>query len=549
MATLIRSNNTIEELITNKDDLFIYIHDKILNVPWIIHGNKVDADANDVAICKVIKDVKYNCALLLAFGYIPSNKYIIEDVSNEQITQICTPISNDGTGLYSLVSSTKDTISLAEYLTTYYMDDFNGIDLNPLKSINVRQFKNAVDEFDEFKPNHFSVIENTFGVTQVSIKIKNVSKRFASPKQNIQQTQSVPDTTINHNSKGHKKTDGSSKSQYNIVISGPPGVGKSHLVENNMIPFLLSGNSKPNDKDEYVERITLTPSTTYEDFFGCYKPKTVDDKTNPEKKQVIYDFVPGIFLKSLKKAIDSEDNYVLVIEELNRVDVYDVFGQVFQMLDRNQEGQSEYGISVSEDMKRTLKECKNFKENEKLRIPKNLYIICTMNSADQGVQFLDTAFRRRFDFIYMDINGEVYASQKAPVSNGPKIHNQFGEISEQAFEKYRKFINTKMENAKPPFAEDKMISSYFIKQYEIEDDGKKIVFYDAMDFVVKILGYLIQDVYRERDDINEILGNITTMKRLLSTYTKTYDEMPPTTTIDENCLDKILNIPDKNQKR
>ena len=103
-------------------------------------------------------------------------------------------------------------------------------------------------------------------------------------------------------------------------------------------------------------------------------------------------------MRILKKALENPDKpYLLILEEINRANVAAVFGDVFQLLDRTEKSESVYPIDATEDMKLYL-------DQEKLIMPQNLFIWATMNSADQGVFPMDTAFKRRWDFKYFSIN-------------------------------------------------------------------------------------------------------------------------------------------------
>lgn len=140
-----------------------------------------------------------------------------------------------------------------------------------------------------------------------------------------------------------------------------------------------------------------------------------------EKKTVRYEYVPGPFIRIYTEALkDPGKNYLLLIEEINRANVAAVFGDTFQLLDR-ENGVSEYPVTVGEDLRRYLmrklygkekwEECSG-KEQEKcqfLELPDNLYLWATMNSADQGVNPIDTAFKRRWEFEYIGVDDESQA--------------------------------------------------------------------------------------------------------------------------------------------
>ena len=198
----------------------------------------------------------------------------------------------------------------------------------------------------------------------------------------------------------------------NLIIFGAPGTGKSHSLRS-----AYEGAEAP-FADRY-ERVTFYPTYSYSQFVGTYKPvmKVVGDG-----EKISYQFVPGPFLRSLVKAANDPDhNYLLIVEEINRANAAAVFGDVFQILDRGDDGESEYSIGASEDIVRYLQgsvglgepvlspEAKRFfgmatADDEPtgdcaLKLPNNFYIWATMNSADQGAFPLDTAFKRRWEFL------------------------------------------------------------------------------------------------------------------------------------------------------
>ena len=184
----------------------------------------------------------------------------------------------------------------------------------------------------------------------------------------------------------------------NRIIFGAPGTGKSYKIKADC-EDLLNGTSGN------YERVTFHPDYTYSQFVGTYKPVTDTDGN------IKYTFVPGPFMRVFVAAVKSgrtenPQPYVLIIEEINRAKVAAVFGDVFQLLDRDDDGVSEYDIHASEDIKNYLaKELDGTAENfGTIRIPDNMFIWATMNSADQGVYPMDTAFKRRWAFEYLGIN-------------------------------------------------------------------------------------------------------------------------------------------------
>ena len=289
------------------------------------------------------------------------------------------------------------------------------------------------------------------------------------------------------------------KLSYNLIVFGAPGTGKSHYLDD------LCGKKKKDvignsDSDESYfarcERVTFYPTYSYAQFVGSYKPvmKDVDKdgfEVSPEKKgaptrKVIgYEFVPGPFLQILKEALLNEGkNYLLIVEEINRANAAAVFGDVFQLLDRNDDGKSEYSITPSQEMIEYLeRKCSDGKDGiakdvASLRIPSNLYIWATMNSADQGVFPLDTAFKRRWDFEYMSLDDNK-SYDKCSVEVGKDCSCDWGDL--------RRAINSLLKRNQ--VNEDKLLSSSFVRP-----DGDDVI--SSSRFKMKVLMYLWEDAAR-----------------------------------------------------
>lgn len=181
-------------------------------------------------------------------------------------------------------------------------------------------------------------------------------------------------------SNGNKQIYGNNQSDIkgeNIILYGVPGAGKSHTVEEE-----YCGN------EMLMERVVFHPEYTYSDFIGQIMPVVTEDN------RIQYKFVPGPFTTILERANRIENknkHFYLVIEEINRGNAPAIFGDVFQLLDRDKNGDSKYGITNSEIAKIIYNDC-----SHKIRIPRNLSIIATMNTSDQNVFTLDTAFQRRW---------------------------------------------------------------------------------------------------------------------------------------------------------
>lgn len=276
----------------------------------------------------------------------------------------------------------------------------------------------------------------------------------------------------------------------NRIVFGAPGTGKSYLLKEDCakVQNLYEGAE--------IERVTFHPDYSYSQFVGTYKP--VMDENN---EKITYEYVPGPFMRILSGALNnartnSEQPYILLIEEINRAKVAAVFGDVFQLLDRDDDGVSEYEIQTSEDIRRYLaKELGGSPDNyKKIRIPNNMFIWSTMNSADQGVFPMDTAFKRRWNFEYLGIN-----------ENEEKIDG-IGKIILKGLDEpvewnlLRKAINDKMASSEFKINEDKLMGPFFLAKKVIASDENGMIinadkFIDA--FKSKVIMYLYEDAVKQ----------------------------------------------------
>lgn len=266
---------------------------------------------------------------------------------------------------------------------------------------------------------------------------------------------------------------------YNRIIFGAPGTGKS---------FQLKEESTKDSPFENIERVTFHPDYSYGQFVGSYKPVSDDNG------KISYEYVPGPFMRTLVAALESGKNgdaakkYLLIVEEINRAKVAAVFGDMFQLLDRTDKGDSVYEIQASEDVRRYLaKELGGTKDNyTTIKIPNNMYIWATMNSADQGVFPMDTAFKRRWEFTYLGIN-ENEDEVKKTIKTLPVLHNGNEGIEWNIL---RRSINT-MLLKECKVNEDKLLGPFFISGDVFKNPSDKNAFFDA--FNSKVLMYLFED--------------------------------------------------------
>lgn len=230
------------------------------------------------------------------------------------------------------------------------------------------------------------------------------------------------------------------------IYYGAPGTGKSHAI------FKLLEEVD----EEQIVRVTIHPEYTYSDFVGQLLPEKIG--TNIE-----FNFKEGPFTQALKKAFENFDKSVyLVIEELSRGNVSAIFGDIFQLLDRDEHFESKFKIYNKDVADRIPALVSN-----NIYLPPNFNILCTVNLNDQNVMPMDTAFKRRFDWEYISTkpqqdNGEFLNNQIIKLNNGVENKN----ISWiDLYMALNKFISS---SEYLGLGEDKQIGQFFI----IFDDEK-----------------------------------------------------------------------------
>lgn len=244
----------------------------------------------------------------------------------------------------------------------------------------------------------------------------------------------------------------------NILLYGVPGSGKSWTIEHEYC-----------EPGTIVERLVFHPDYTNADFVGQILP-VVD----PVDKQVTYEFTPGPFTNILRAAyLNPCQKYVLIIEEINRGNAPAIFGDIFQLLDRTVEektvegitypvGTSEYGIT-NENIARIV----YGNSSHKVRIPSNLSIVGTMNTSDQNVFTLDTAFQRRWSMRLIENN---FDNVRVSLANAQILDT---EVTWKTFcEKINSIIVGN--KAKMASAEDKRLGVYFIHENDVTFDQRAV---------------------------------------------------------------------------
>ena len=301
------------------------------------------------------------------------------------------------------------------------------------------------------------------------------------------------------------------KDSLQLITYGAPGVGKSHKID------------KCTNESNSI-RVTFHPDTDYAAFVGAYKPTMSEQerygldatgtthKIDAKEKTIVYSFVPQAFMKAYVEAWkrytdaslqgDAKD-YYLVIEEINRGNCAQIFGDLFQLLDRADNGFSAYAITPDDDIQKFLETDKNYKlvdislsedikkqtesgekviataadikTGKKLVLPPNLFIRATMNTSDQSLFPMDSAFKRRWDWEYVPITD---------AGKGWKI--KFGDC-EKEWWKFLVAINKVVKNVTSSV--DKQMGYFFVK-------AKDSVI-DAEMFVNKVAFYLWNDVFKD----------------------------------------------------
>ena len=302
------------------------------------------------------------------------------------------------------------------------------------------------------------------------------------------------------------------------IFYGAPGTGKSNTIK-----------CEVDQKDLPRVRTTFHPNSDYSTFVGAYKPTSVEVpvmtiigkeqipvvNANPEKK-IVYEFVPQAFLKAYTGAWKNQDEpFFLIIEEINRGNCAQIFGDLFQLLDRNDEtGLSDYPISPDEDIQKFLLTDKKYgfaaltdaqkaaipievQSGELMILPKNLHIWATMNTSDQSLFPIDSAFKRRWDWQYM------------PISDGKKGWQIAVNGKCYDWWQFLQKMNDKIGSTTN--SEDKKLGYFFCKA--------KNGIIDAETFVGKVVFYIWNDVFK---DFAEEAGDLFKDIEGILTFNKFY---------------------------
>ena len=257
---------------------------------------------------------------------------------------------------------------------------------------------------------------------------------------------------------------------HQIIFFGSPGTGKSREIE-----LRTNGHNRT--------RTTFHPETDYHSFVGSYKPVM-------DGSDIRYDFVPQAFTKAYCEAwLNPDAPYFLIIEEINRGNCAQIFGDLFQCLDRDDNGFSKYEINCDKDLAGYLKTIfekteaveryQSFIQTEdydKIILPNNLYILATMNTSDQSLFPMDSAFKRRWDWEFVPINYDD--ANSLSITIGDNTYN-WGKFIENINPKIKELTGS----------EDKQLGNRFVNPKE------GIISFEQ--FRSKVLFYLWSEVYKD----------------------------------------------------
>lgn len=293
-----------------------------------------------------------------------------------------------------------------------------------------------------------------------------------------------------------------------VIYYGSPGCGKSYTVKN-----LLKGKS--------THRTTFHPDTDYSSFVGTYKPVVnrvlIDGK---EEEKISYKFIPQVFtdtyveawnewLKAKEEGTAPKHVY-LIIEEINRGNCAQVFGDLFQLLDRDYDDFSEYPIKAERDLCTYLQEDCGWDEdhegvkNGNICLPPNMHFVATMNTSDQSLFPMDSAFKRRWGWEYMPI--KTKSEEAAPKIRLGSLWYDWGE--------FLRAVNGRIDKA--THSEDKQLGYWFVNPKD-----KQI---SVSTFVSKVIFYLWNDVFKDMGaNASNPFAFLHEGKYIVSTFNKFFD--------------------------
>lgn len=273
---------------------------------------------------------------------------------------------------------------------------------------------------------------------------------------------------------------------HNLIYFGAPGTGKSNAID-----------SYSSDRNSI--KITFHPDTDYSAFVGSYKPIQAEGADG-----ISYGFVAQAFLQAYTKAWETEEDTFLIIEEINRGNCAQIFGDIFQIIERGEDGFSKYKIDVDSEIEKYLK--KHYEDLiaaggadeakasryinyfggsfKKIALPNNLFIHATMNTSDQSLFPIDSAFKRRWDWEYVPIQFEGTEANSYKIKIGDENYS------------WRSFVEAVNDKIKAVTdSEDKKLGQFFVKSFDNSISEKT--------FKGKVLFYLWNDILKDEPVADE----------------------------------------------
>ena len=340
----------------------------------------------------------------------------------------------------------------------YYLEHSSGLETTTQKqyisalskiSVTIARIK-KVDTFDIYQVQDVQELDEIIGALEQDDGFKDYDKKWhnkpSAALNYYREFISGSNPVMSNNKEQNKGVD-----FRQIIFFGTPGSGKSYRVK------LLTEKKR-------VHRTTFHPDSDYASFVGCYKPTMKDG-------EISYSFSPQVFTEAYVDAWKNpEEEVYLVIEEINRGNCAQIFGDLFQLLDRNSDGYSDYRIKADSDLRDYLysqlgKGNEGIKNGE-LCLPPNLRIFATMNTSDQSLFPMDSAFKRRWDWEYIPVDYNEIRSDFVITIGEKKYH----------WLEFLKIVNERIRKATD--SEDKQMGNFFIKTNVSEDEFKsKVMFY------------------------------------------------------------------------
>ncbi len=444
---------------------------------------------------KKLKQTEYTISLELGASARYDNNF---DKYQKNVLELRKLINLDN-DRYSNYYGNVNSSSIVSYKTDNYnliLDIIEHIKNNyyiPLMDkIGLKDAKWDGEEWENFQKNTFG---NNYVSLEKSIQVPKTGKKIDKEDESLYKVSQI-------------QKDNEIKNGFNRLYYGVPGCGKSYYIEN----YLNEIVGAADNKDIMKIRTVFYPDYSNSDFVGQILPIS-------EGEKLVYKPVPGPFTKALKLSLENTNKkIVLIIEEINRGNASAIFGDIFQLLDRTGKTYIDNNFINQYAKLKGNELLNNFIKKDGVILPNNLYIIGTMNTSDQNVYTLDTAFKRRWEMKYWsnEFNGkDSIGDMFVPNSEGVTWANFVKKINEAIVDKGSQIIQ----------GEDKQLGKYFISEnYLIEkiDEIEKIeknseelknYCYDFSKFEKfrdKVLVYLFDDVTKYNhgslflDDINSI---------------------------------------------